>query len=107
MSVRPRIKTTPPLAPSREGTGYLVWDDFGEFGQACRETQPRQGDLQTGMADLWSGQYERPLSIVAFNTAEAWGRDVITDMAHQVLIRAAELDHELAPAVRGFVEPPL
>jgi hypothetical protein len=44
---------------------------------------------------------------VAFNTAEAWARDVIADMAHKVLIRAAELDHELAPAVRGFVEPPL
>jgi hypothetical protein len=105
VSVRPRIKTTPPLAPSREGTGYLVWDDFGEFGQAYRETQPRQGHLQTVLADLWSGQYERPLSIVV--TAEAWARDVIADMAHQVLTRAAELDHELAPAVRGFVEPPL
>jgi hypothetical protein len=58
-----------------------VWDDFGEFGQAYRETQPRQGDLQTVLADLLSGQYERPLSIVV--TAEAWARDVIADMAHQ------------------------
>jgi hypothetical protein len=41
---------------------------------------------------------------VAFNTAEGWARDVSTDIAHQVVTRALELDHDLPAAVRDFVE---
>ena len=41
-------KTMPPaLVPSRDGTVYLVLDDFGEFGRAYRETQEAQADRQT------------------------------------------------------------
>jgi hypothetical protein len=29
-----------PPVPSRDGTVYLVLDDFGKFGQAYRETDP-------------------------------------------------------------------
>jgi hypothetical protein len=42
--------TTPPPVPSRDGT--VVLDDFGEFGQACRESDPTQADLQTVVANL-------------------------------------------------------
>ena len=91
----------PPLAPSHNDTVYLVLDDFGKFGQAYRETQPTQADRQTIMADLLSGQYERPLRVVAFNTAEGWARDVTGDLAREVLARAVE---DLPPQVRDFVE---
>ena len=45
-----------------------------------------------------------PLRVVAFNTAEGWARDVSADIACHVLSCATELDHELPPAVRDFVE---
>lgn len=43
---------TPPIAHSRDGTVYLVLDDFGEFGRAYRETDAAQADLKTVIADL-------------------------------------------------------
>ncbi len=96
--------TTPPLVPSRDGTVYLVLDDFGEFGRAYRETQEAQADRQTVLTDLLSGQYERPLRVVAFNTAEGWARDASAEIAREALARAGGLDQDLSPAVREFVE---
>ena len=46
-----RTTMTPPLVPSRDGTVYLVLDDFGEFGRAYRETQEAQADRQTVLAE--------------------------------------------------------
>jgi hypothetical protein len=50
---------TSPRLPNQGDTVDLVLDGFGKFGQA----DPRQADRQIG-------QYECPLRIVAFNTAE-------------------------------------
>ena len=98
-----RNPMTAPLAPSRDGTVYLVLDDFGAFGQAYRETDPTRADRQTVVADLLAGQYERPRRIVAFNIAEGWVRDVSAEIAQEVLARAGA-DHELSPAMRDLVE---
>ena len=93
--------STPPLLPSRTGTVYLVLDDFGTFGRAYREADPAHANRQTVVANLLSGQYERPLRIVAFNTAEGWARDVTAEIAREVLARA---DDDMSPALREFVE---
>jgi hypothetical protein len=100
----PQRAASPPLAHGREGTVYLVLDDFGALGSAFRETDAAQADLTTVVADLLSGQYRHPLRVVAFNTAEGWARDVSADIARQVLAGARELDHELPAAVRALVE---
>ena len=65
----PQRAASPPLAHGREGTVYLVLDDFGALGSAFRETDAAQADLTTVVADLLSGQYRHPLRVVAFNTA--------------------------------------
>jgi hypothetical protein len=83
-------------------TIYLVLEDFGSLGQAYRETDPSQADRQTVLSDLLSGQYERPLRIVAFNTTEGWARDVTGEIAGEAL-RNADQD-DLSPAARAFVE---
>jgi len=70
---------TPPLAQGRDGTVYLVLDDFGEFGSIYRETDAAKADLATVVADLLSGQYRHPLRVAAFNTANGWTRDVSAD----------------------------
>ena len=34
--------------------------------------------------DLLSGQYNNPMRVVAFNTAEHWSQDVSTDVAQEL-----------------------
>src|ERR1700704_4213794 len=97
----PQRTAMPPLPHSRDGTVYLVLDDFGELGSA---SDAAKADLTTVVADLLSGQYRHPLRVAAFNTADGWARDVSADIARKVLNCALELDHELPAAVRDFVE---
>ncbi len=75
--------TPPPLSANLDGTVYLVLDDFGKLGRAYRETDPTRADRHGVLADRLSGQYERRLRIVAFNTAEGWARDVSAEMARE------------------------
>jgi len=97
--------TSPPLlSASFNGTVYLVLDDFGELGRAYRETDPTRADRQTVLADLLSGQYERPLRIVAFNTAEGWAADVSGEMAREALAHAEQSGNDIPQSLRDFVE---
>ena len=87
---------TSPGLPKHGDSVFLVLDGFGKFGQADRETDPRQADRQTVLAKLLSGQYEPALRIVACKTAEGWLRHVAANIA-QVLL-------DLSPALREVVE---
>jgi hypothetical protein len=73
---------TSPRLPDHGDTVDLVLDGVGKFGQADRESDPRQADRQTVLANLLSAQCERLLRIVAFNTAEDWARDITAEIAH-------------------------
>jgi hypothetical protein len=86
----------------QDETIYLVLQDFGKFGRAYRETDPSQADRQTVLANLLSGQYERPVRIVAFNPSEGWSGDVTAEIAGEALNHADQVD--LSPAAREFVE---
>jgi hypothetical protein len=86
----------------QDDTIYLVLEDFGSLGKAYRETDPSQADRQTVLSNLLSGQYQRPLGIVAFNTTEGWARDVTVEFASETLARLDQDD--LSPAARAFVE---
>jgi hypothetical protein len=92
---------TSPRLPNHGDTVDLVLGGFWTFGQADPETDPRQTDRQTVLANLLSGQDQRPLRIVAFNIAEGWARDVTGEIAQEVLALA---DRDLSPAVRDVVE---
>ena len=85
----PQRAASPPLAHGRDGTVYLVLDDFGALGSAFRETDAAQADLTTVVADLLSGQYRHPLRVVAFNTADGWMRDLTADIARELRFRGA------------------
>jgi hypothetical protein len=56
----PQRAAPPPLTHGRDGTVYLVLDDFGELGSAYRETDAAQADLTTVVADLLSGHIDFP-----------------------------------------------
>ena len=83
-------------------TVYLVLEDFGSLGQAYRETDPSQADRQTVLSNLLSGEYRRPLRIVAFNPTAGWARDVTAEFAGEALTHSDQDD--LTPATREFVE---
>ena len=54
------------------------------------------------MSNLLSGQYERPVRVVACNPSEGWARDVTADIAGEALTRLDQED--ISPAARVFVE---
>ncbi len=78
---------TSPRLPNPGDAVYLVPDGFGKFGQADRETDPRQADRQTAFWPIsCSASIERPpLRIAACKTAESWARDVTANVAQEVL----------------------
>jgi F420-0:gamma-glutamyl ligase len=96
---------TPSLVPDyAEQTVYLVIDDFDRHGRVIRETDVGRADLESVIADLVSGQYNDPVRIVAFNTAEHWAEDVSEDVARELRRRADLANEDLSSAVEAFVE---
>ena len=83
---------TPSIIPGdNDQTVYLVAEDFGKLGCAWREADYEATDLETVILDLLSGQYNNPVRIVAFNTAERWSEDVSQDVAHELRRRCHRL----------------
>jgi hypothetical protein len=82
---------------------YLVLDDFGHLGRAWRETDEAGANRATLVRNLLDGQYEAPVRIVAFNTAEGWSRDVTVDIADELRRRYIEYD-EVPTSILKFLE---
>lgn len=96
---------TPSIVPNEhDQTVYLVVDDFGKLGRCFREADLEQTDLETVITDLIGGQYDDPVRVVAFNTAEKWSQDVSEDIAIEITRRCPEGIDDLASGVREFVE---
>src|SRR5467141_169732 len=81
-------------------TVYLVVNNFGSLGVSYVETDIDKADLETTIAAPLTGQYNDPLRVVAFNTAEGWAKDVSADIAREIMRRVDELPSSLA----AFVE---
>ena len=82
---------TSPRLSNLGDTVDLVLDGFGTFGQADRETDPRQADRQTVLANLLSGQYERlPSALRPARPPKAGSRDVAAQIAQEILALADE-----------------
>jgi hypothetical protein len=96
---------TPSIIPGdNEQTVYLVAEDFGKLGCAWREADYEATDLETVLEDLLSGQYNNPIRVVAFNTADRWAEDVSQDVAHELRRRCDLQLRDLSPSVQDFVE---
>ena len=54
------------------------------------------------MQDLLDGQYESPIRIVAFNTAQGWWRDVTKDVANELLEICSERG-EIPGSIADFI----
>ena len=86
---------------------YLVLVDFRPIGRAYREADEEASDRETIIRNMMSGQYQNPVRVVAFNTAEGWSRDVITEIAREIYSRAERSGDELSPGLRDFVDDEL
>jgi hypothetical protein len=55
------------------------------LGRACYETNPERADLETTITELASGQYDNPVRVVAFNTADGWAKHVSEHIAREIM----------------------
>jgi len=96
--------STPPLAPKLidDVTVYLVLNDFGPLGRAYVETEEANASERDVVSNICSGQYDKPIRVVAFNTAEGWSRDVTMDIAEALLERDAS-EGDLSESAKNFV----
>jgi hypothetical protein len=82
---------------------YLVLDHFGVLGRVWRETDETDANRARVIQDLLDGQYEEPIRIVAFNTAEGWSRDVTDDIARELRKRCADRG-EIPSRLQDFLD---
>ena len=100
-----RRNWTPSIVPGgHDQTVYLVADDFGRIGRAWIEADNEGTDLETVLQDLMSGQYNNPIRVIAFNTAERWSEDVSGDVASEIRRRCDLQMCDVPSAIQDFVE---
>jgi hypothetical protein len=91
------LRTPPSIAPHGPGQDtYLVLDDLGRFGRSWRKTAEDATDRETLIRDLVDGEFNSPIRIVVFNTAEGWSRDVTVDIADEMRQRIVGLRREIS-----------
>ena len=98
------MRPSPSIVPGSDQDIYLVLDDFGHLGQAWRETNIEDTDIETVITDLFDGQYKNPVRVIAFNTSEGWSRDVSEDIARDLQQRCVDHILELPAGLQEFVE---
>jgi hypothetical protein len=91
-----KYRSAPSIVPDIDPTVYLVLQDFGALGRAYAETDEAAADYETLVEGLIDGQYDNPIRVIAFNTAEGWSRDVSEDIARDVQRRSDERHQALA-----------
>jgi hypothetical protein len=96
---------TPSIVPDGDDQNvYLVMDDFGRRGRAFRETDVERADLEAVIMDMLEGQYQNPVRVVGFNTAEKWSEDVSGDVAHELRRRCNLQQRDVPFYLEDFVE---
>jgi hypothetical protein len=101
----PRTGWTPSIVPNGDDQNvYIVVDDFGRNGRAYRETDVERADLEAVIMDMLEGQYQNPVRVIGFNTAEKWSEDVSGDVAHELRRRCNLQLRDLPFYLEDFVE---
>jgi hypothetical protein len=97
------MHASPSIVPGGDQDVYLVIDDFGSHGQSWRESNVGDTDLESVINDLLEGQFYNAVSVVGFNVAEGWCRDVSATVAHELRRRCAEQGREPPSFLHDFL----
>jgi uncharacterized protein YabE (DUF348 family) len=97
------MKPSPSLAPTVDFDTYIVLDEFEKF-RVYREADETEADRVKVIEDISNGQYNKPVRVVSFNTAEGWSRDVTEDIAREILDQALRKGEQLSAAAQEFLE---
>jgi hypothetical protein len=100
-------QSAPSIAPSLEETVYLVLDDSMNLGCRYRQTDKGRFDFNSVVEAMLSGDYKKPMCVVALNPAAGWCGDVSRDIAREVLTRAVAEGGELPAATAEFINSQL
>jgi hypothetical protein len=96
---------TPSIVPNEDDQNvYLVLDDSGRNSRFYRETDVERVDLEAVIMDMLEGQYNNPVRVVGFNTAEKWSQDVSGDVAHELRRRCDLQLRDVPFFLEEFVE---
>jgi hypothetical protein len=100
------MRSSPSLVPAinEDRDVYLVLDDFGHLGRSWRETDEQSTDRDAIIQDLLEGQYNMPVRVLAFNTAEGWSRDVSEEIAVALMEACADRDQDIPAALEDFID---
>jgi hypothetical protein len=100
-----RPSWTPSIAPrGYDQDVYMVEDDLGRHGRIWPETDSETTDFKTVVADLLTGQYSKPLRVVAFNVAEGWSHDASADVAQELRRRCDEQFRDIPLGLKNFID---
>jgi hypothetical protein len=102
--MRKRSWTTSIVPNGDDQNVYIVVDDFGRNGRAYRETDVERTDLEAILMDMLEGQYQNPVRVVGFNTAEKWSEDVSGDVAHELRRRCDLQLRDVPFYLEDFIE---
>jgi len=98
---------TPSIVPNGDDQNvYIVVDDFGRNGRAYREADVERAGLEAVIMDMLEGQYQNPVRVVGFNTAEKWSQDVSGDVAHELRRRCDLQLRDVPSYLEDFVQSP-
>ena len=93
----------PSIVPSgHDRTLYLVVNNLETWRPHFRKPMSIRPISKPSSA--MSGQYNDPVRVVTFSTAEQWPADVSQDVAHEIRRRADLAGDDLAPSISEFVE---
>jgi len=81
-----------------------VVDDFGSNGRVFRVSDVDQADLETVSIDLLAGEYNNPVRVVAFSTAEKRSQDVSADVTHELRQRCDLRERDVPFGLEEFMD---
>ena len=98
-------RCAPGIVPfGADQTMYLVVDSFGANGSGVREIEVERADVETIISDMITGQFNNPMSVIAFNTLEHWAKNVSNGIAAEIQARFDMEGAKIPEHILDFVE---
>jgi hypothetical protein len=80
------------------------WTTSAETVGLTAKPMPSELTIEAVIMDMLEGQYQNPVRVVGFNTAEKWSQDVSADVAHELRKRCDLQMRDVPFFLQGFVD---